>query len=246
MVWIQTDCQTQDDPTTSLSGLLQALRLWHRAVDALARLAPQRSIKTEPSNPFDMTELRDALPSTQPLSPKDTATKSFPARLVTDGLEWKVASGLLSTLFSLTQAYCARGSAREAEYFAQQALDFASSLNAPAMVGRSLTRLGEIQLKMGRIEESSKTLVMAADYVEGCAGVEKVELNRLGADVRLALRDKDGKKDGRVLYEEAMRMLEELEEVFTSVDGISAALSASTGYIHTIKNSMLQPTDIPL
>lgn len=207
----------------SLNGLLQALRLWHRAVDTLARLSPQPSEATESSNPFEMSDLKDALPAVQPSPLRDgPPRKKFPSRPAIDGLEWRVASGLLSTLFALTQGYHAQGSAREAEYFAQQALDFASSLNAPAMVSRALVRLGEIQLKMGRAEDASETLVRAAKCIEGCTGVEKVELSRLGADVRLALHDDEGRKDGRVLYEEAMKTLEDLDDVFSKLDGTGA------------------------
>jgi separase len=55
---------TQEDMSASLDGMLQSLRLWNRAVDALSHFAPSptSSKLTGESNPFEMSGLKMALP----------------------------------------------------------------------------------------------------------------------------------------------------------------------------------------
>ena len=142
--------------------------------------------------------------------------KSVPRRPALSGIEWRVAHGLLVTLFALTQAYVARGSPREAEYFAQQAKDVAESLNTPAMAGRALARIGEIYLHLHQVEDSHASLAKAANFVAGTAGPDAVEIRRLRAEHS---RLHSNGKEAQQLYEEAMAMLEELDGVFAALDG---------------------------
>ncbi|KAL4242854.1 hypothetical protein ABKN59_011524 [Abortiporus biennis] len=229
---------SNDDPTASLRGLLQALRLWHRAVDTLFRLKPPSKVSevsSDNSNPFDMTTLKDALPDqTQASQPALDVPQAQPKpkplaqHSTMDALEWRIASGLMNNLLSLTQAYYARGSAREAEYFAQQAQDFAESLNMPAMISRALTRIGELRLHMGKIEEAVESLGKAAELLvvdedkvqTGSLPIELVELRRIRADIRLLKDGEEGRARVKALYAESMKMLEELEEVFVAMDGL--------------------------
>lgn len=120
-----------------------------------------------------MTDVRDALPQTSGSGARPDlppVRKTFRARAALDGLEWRIADGLLGTLFALTQSYFARGSAREAEYFAEQAQELAESLHTPAMVCRALARNGEIKLHMGLLEEGYACLMRAAGMVTDIAG----------------------------------------------------------------------------
>lgn len=154
-----------------------------------------------------------------PSSPRKT-TPQLPAL---SGIEWRVAHGLLGTLFALTHAYVARGSPREAEYFAQQAKDVAESLNTPAMVGRALARIGEIYLHLHQVQDSHVSLMQAAELAAGTVGPDVAEIRRLRAEhSRL---HSDG-KEAQQLYEEAMTMLEELDSVFAALDGQSARSEA--------------------
>lgn len=72
----------------------------------------------------------------------------------------------MDVIFALAKAYFIRGSARESEFFIQQASAFAESLNAPAMSSRALTRLGELQINFGNLEESLQSLEKAANLIQ--------------------------------------------------------------------------------
>ncbi|CAL1698705.1 unnamed protein product [Somion occarium] len=236
---------SKDDPTTSLNGLLQSLRLYHRAIDTLIRLLPPppTSAKdtTDSSNPFDMASMKAALPSAEetdnskPPPLDQPQQKPFPQRSSLSSLELRISSGLLSTLFSLTQAYFARGSAREAEYFASQARDLAESLHAPAMICRALSRMGEIKLRMGKIDEAHECLSEAAALVSD-VGVEAVDIARLRGEVVMKVRMESGDEvdQAKVMYEEAIKMLEELDQTFSALDG-------SPGPRKSLGNSPLSP-----
>ncbi|KAK0449824.1 peptidase family C50-domain-containing protein [Desarmillaria tabescens] len=104
----------KDDTASYLDGLLQSLRQWNRAFDAL--------------------------------SPK----KEFSRREAMNELGWRISEGLMLTLFALCDGYAIQGSAREAEFFAQQAEDLAQALNAPAMMARALIRKAELQVASGK------------------------------------------------------------------------------------------------
>ena len=188
----------------------------------LSRVAPAETPKiasSESENPFlvepadESSERKDVngTPST-PSSPR----KITPRLPALDGIEWRIAHGLLITLFSLAQAYVARGSPREAEYFAQQAKDVAESLNTPAMVGRALARVGEIYLHLHQVEESHASLMKAAAFAAGTAGPDAAEINRLRAEH--SMLHSDGKQ-AQQLYEQAMSILEDLDGVFATLDG---------------------------
>jgi separase len=118
----------------------------------------------------------------------------------------------LDTLFALSEAYITRGSARDAEYFAQQAQEFALSLNAPAMAARALVWIAEVQLHQGRLQDGYDSLVQAKDML-------KDTLNTDCADVRCLHGDYNQCcaliKDAWCLYAEATGTLEALEDWFT-------------------------------
>lgn len=215
----------QDDLTSSLDGMFQSLRLWNRAVDTLARLnpqpAPSKALTESESDPFAMSSLKNALPegdagpSRQP--ELSTTKKTFVRRPTMDGLEWRIVDGLLHTLFALSHACFARGSPRESEYFAQQAQDLAESVNAPAMVSRALTKKGEIQLHQGQLDDGYASLVRAAELLQDMPGADAADIRRLKGYYS-QLKEMDG--DAHELYESATRMLEELEKLFTGLDGL--------------------------
>lgn len=200
---------------------MQALRLWNRAVDTLSKIAPV-SAPSEGAADLDNPFLAEPAPRTGKTTDNGklaniaSPSKTTPRLPALNGIEWRVAHGLLVTLFALTQAYVSRGSPREAEYFAQQAKDVAESLNTPAMVGRALARIGEIYLHLHQVEDSHASLAKAAEYLAGTVGPDAAEIRRLHAEhSRL---HSDG-TEAPQLYEEAMAMLEELDGVFAALDG---------------------------
>ena len=221
----------QDDPVASISAMLQSLRLWNRAFDNLCRLTPSslssKKGYQEADNPFLTTSnsgkrnARSAANAAQ-CSVPNPHVKSH----ALSGIWWRIADGLMNTLFSLTQAYIARGSPREAEFFAQQAKDLSSAMSMPAMTSRALARLGEIYLHLGELNESHTYLTEAATLIPNAAGPDGAEIRRLHAEYN---RLKENKKEAQHLYNEAIAMLEELEQQFVSVDAYNA-MYASTLY----------------
>lgn len=227
----------QNDLTASLDRMLQSLRLWNRAAESLTRLNPSpTTTAAEESNPFEMNSLQDALPTETPTPQASQSAhpiqKPFTRRPSMTGLEWRISEGLLSTLFSLSQAYFLRGSPREAEYFAQQAHDLAQSLNAPSMVSRALARKGEIQLHEGHLDAGHETLMQAAALLLDCPGTDAVDVRRLCGDYN---QRKAQVKDAQQLYEEATSMLEELDKVFVTFDGLAFG---------SVRNYLLCCTDL--
>jgi separase len=207
--------------------MLQSLRLWNRATDALIRLsAPvaKSSVKPEDTNPFEAP--KDPSPSEQPSgSPKEleSSSKTYSRRPAMNGLEWRVSEGLLMTLFAIGQVYLNRGSSREAEYFVQQAQDLAQSLNAPTMVSRALAKKGEIQLYQHQFEASLENLTKAAELVQNTPGVDHFDIQRLQGiyNERIAMQD-----DACEIYEGTMNMIEQLNEAFQEFD------SLTSGYVY--------------
>ncbi|KAF9552923.1 hypothetical protein CPC08DRAFT_822591 [Agrocybe pediades] len=214
---------TKGEICASLDGLLQSLRLWNRAVETLTRLKPSTSPEPE-SDPFEMSSLKDALPSSSSNKP---ATDSSPSksksevhhRPYADGLEWRISEGLLSTMFALAQAYYLRGSAREAEYFAKQAADLAAQLNTPGMLSRALAKHGEIQLHLGQIEQAQANLGRAAALLADIPGLDKVEIRRLEAEVNA--KTAEDEEDVRRMFDDSVKMLEDLDVAFRQFDNFT-------------------------
>ncbi|KAF8212071.1 peptidase family C50-domain-containing protein [Mycena galopus ATCC 62051] len=198
------------------------------AVDTLTRLNPPASKPVEKDNLFDMTAVRDALPNGDGVDRSAQANpppKVLPRRPSMGGLEWRVSEGLLATLFALCEAYFTRGSAREAEYFAQQAYELAQSLNAPAMAGRALAKKGELHLHQKHLQEAHDTLMQAATLLQNLPGKDTADIQRLCGDYnQLSSQEKDAQQ----LYEEATKMLEELDQTFGVFDVISSTPRKST------------------
>ena len=219
---------SQDDPATSMQGLLQSLRLWNRALDSLQRLLPSPSKLSDDTNPFFAEDSQ--APSQHELRSEISApVHKLQGLPVLDGLEWRIASGLLSIHFALVNAYLVRGSPREAEYFARQALGLAEVLGAPAMASRAHARLGEIQLHLGQLEDSHASLATAARLVANVTGPEAAEIQHLRAEYSRRSADEKGAQQ---LYEEAMTMLQDLDNTFVAMDG------AHIGCVYVIQHSI--------
>ena len=230
-----TDEPPQDNVVGALCSMLQSLRLWNRAIDALSRLAPPTSIAPksteESANPFEVSsdadQDRDRPPSTAPVParPKVTPTP-------TDALSWRLLSHLVSTLFSLAHAYHMRGSPREALYFVQQVLDLAESTRAPAVVARACILRGEVLLGQGAVREGREALERAGCLLGGVLGIDAADAQRLkgdyGVQVGAEERDRDREEGSpREHYERAWKMLDELERMIVSFDGGCVSFSFS-------------------
>ena len=205
--------------------MLQSLRLWNRAVDTLGRLNPSLQSSAKPSsesNPFEMTSLKAALTTEQTCAPAQSQTtpdKTHHSRSFMHDLEWRTAEGLFATLFVLSQMYLTRGSPREAEYFAQQAHDFAEALNVPTVVGRALARKGEVQLHLGQLQEASATLGKAAvALLSHLPGIDTIVVHQLRAECNERSAQHG---DAQELYLSIMKMLEELDSAFQQFETLA-------------------------
>jgi separase len=212
----------QDDPTMALTGLLQANRLWNRAVNALSHLGPHEGPTngtSSLSNPFDVSSDRGKESPTKDdnLSPDP---KLHYARTSTNGLEWHIAEGMFETTLSIANVYFRRGSVREAEYFVRESERFARSMNAPAMLCRALALQVELQLQLRHLDTALTTLRAATDVLNDMKCPDAAGLHKLRGEYNeLLLQD----TDARVQYAEALKMLEELDKTFS-------ALGAPTRY----------------
>ena len=208
----------------ALCGMLQSLRLWNRAIDALSRLAPPTSVapKSTEENPFEVSS--DADQDRDQTAPVAARSKATPTP--TDALSWRLLSHLVSTLFSLAHAYHVRGSPREALYFVQQVLDLAESTGAPAVVARACILRGEVLLGQGALGEAREALERAGCLLGGVLGIDAADAQRLKGDYGVQVggeeRDRNpGREEGspRAHYERAWKMLDELERMIVSFDG---------------------------
>ncbi|KAF8880008.1 hypothetical protein BD779DRAFT_1549966 [Infundibulicybe gibba] len=213
---------SKGEVTASLEGMLQALRLWNRAFDALARLRPATLAPT-PSvedNPFEVSSSSDTGTNATP------TTRDVQRRQGKDGMEWRICEGLLSTLFALNHAYFIRGSVRESEYFLQQAYDLAESLNVPAMMGRAMARKGELQLYQLELKGGLNSVQKAAELLGSVSGIYIADTQRLRGDFHARMAQAS---DAEQMYRDVLIALENLNHDFKAFDDNTLSYRKSLG-----------------
>ena len=91
--------------------------------------------------------------------------------------------------------------------------------------------MGEIKLGMGKVDEAHECLRRAADLIGSVGGVEAVDVVRLRGEVLMKVRMEDGQdvNQAKIMYEEAMKMLEELDATFVTLEGVSRYVPSTTG-----------------
>ena len=210
----------QDDPTGSLTGLLQAIRLWHRAVSTLSHLSSRESPASGTSalsNPFDVSSDSGKASPTKDENHSSTSSSVIlhHARAFTNGLEWQIAEGMFETTLSLASVYLRRGSVREAEYFIREAEQLTNSMNAPALLCRALAMKIQVQLQLRQLDTALTTLHAASNTLNDITSPNAAELLRLhGEHSELLLQDRNAQLE----YTEALKMLEELDQMFSGLD----------------------------
>jgi separase len=167
------------------------------------------------ANPFDVSPDSG---KTSPIKDENHSTSSgvtlHHARVLTNGLEWEVAEGLLETTLSLARLYLLRGSVREAEYFIREAEQLASSMNAPAPICRALAMKVEVQLQLRQLDAALSTLRAASDTLNDMAGPDTAKLRKLYGEHSELLSHN---RDALLQYTEALKMLEELDKMFLCI-----------------------------
>lgn len=196
----------------ALKGFLQALRLLNRAVESLARMnQPSTSNQREETDPFAMSDLKEALPPTPPAGSHNFTS----GQTSLDGLEWRIGDALMHTMLLISRLYYKRGLAREAEYFAQQVGDLAKSLRSPGMMSRALASKGEVQLMLGQLKDAQETLSDAAALVDNVLGVDAAETRRLQGDHFLLA---ELTTDAQTMYSDAIRIIGDAGSALVSAD----------------------------
>ncbi|KAI8971333.1 peptidase family C50-domain-containing protein [Trametes punicea] len=232
----------RDDPASSLRGLLQALRLWNRAIDTLSRLQPSTSKPMPEDNPFEMPKhSTEEKVVAQAQEIRVLSTQASRVQAFLDSSGWRLAEGLLSTLLALSQAYAARGSAREAEFFAQQTRELAQSLHAPVMVSRALAQQGDLQIQLCQLQAGHASLMEAAALVMHLKGPDAAEIRRLQGRYSQLSADRKG---ARLLYEEAMSLLNELGSIFAGMDGTNSARTSAVSLPRAVNPQTFIPESI--
>ncbi|OJT06676.1 Separin, partial [Trametes pubescens] len=91
----------------------------HSLAPAVSRLPSTAPKPAAEDNPFEVPKPANTAQAVAQLQePRVLSPNASCAPSALDSASWRLAEGLLSTLLALAQAYAARGSAREAEFFA--------------------------------------------------------------------------------------------------------------------------------
>lgn len=82
--------------------------------------------------------------------------------MLVDGLHWRLADGLVSTLFALGRIHFIRGSVKASDFFIRQAKDLVANMNAPVLLSRALAKEAEKELAIGHFDNGHDLLVQAS------------------------------------------------------------------------------------
>lgn len=179
-------------------------------MDTLKRLhetAPPSS-----GDPFQMSEMKSALDSVSDPGESSNIKKFNSA----DAFEWNYAHGLVGAQLYLARGFFLRGSARDAEYFAQAAYDFSSSLYAPAMMARGFSMRTELLLSLRRLDTMDSTL----DQLDGLVSQLDADALEIGDSYRLRgqyLQIKDANEQASEAFSKATSTIKELDSSLTSL-----------------------------
>ncbi|KAH7098836.1 peptidase family C50-domain-containing protein [Auriculariales sp. MPI-PUGE-AT-0066] len=227
---------SRDDPYSAMGALTQALRLWNRAIDNLARIAQQPEKaqarhKRRDSNPFDMTDLKDvlsdmgdsqgalsltpAVPAARAQLEPNPSKKAVSRTSVFDGLQWRVTEGLLKSMFTLARMYNARGSARESQFFLKQALELAKALGAPVMQARAHARQAELSLQLRDLEAAINSLQEAEQLSKFGLSIDLADIQRIHGMLAMSM---EGDVEPSQLFSQAASSLLKLGQEFAQFE----------------------------
>ncbi|KAG8981364.1 hypothetical protein FRB90_007306, partial [Tulasnella sp. 427] len=204
---------SRDNTTTAILGLMQALRLWNRALETLTKLRqPSIPASSSSPNPFQVSAQEQAISSEE----KSGNPRMWDAMM--DGLHWRLADGVITTLFTLGRLHHLRGSVKNSEFFTQKANELATSLNAPLLISRALAKEAERELAIGRLDTGHDLLVQAAyhwEQVPDVLGPDLADLHRLQGNHRLRIEDPE---EAKRIYGVASDLLDQLEKMFAETE----------------------------
>ena len=159
-----------------------------------------------------MSEMKSALDSIS--NPGESIAIKKPNNA--DQFQWSFALGLVDAQLFLARLFFLRGSARDAEYFAQAAYDFSSSLYAPAMMARGLSMKTEVLLCLRQLDTIDATL----DQVDGLVSQLDADALEIGNSYRLRgqyLQIKDAEEQASEAFSKATYTIKELDSSLTNL-----------------------------
>lgn len=197
----------------------------NKATELLAKLSSPKKPEgpSEDGDPFVMSDLKESLPiiddgvNALPNDPERKAPQRE-SRTILGGQEWTVATLLLETMHVLCRLYFIRGSAREAEYFANQAEELSKALHSPVHIVQALLRKSEIYLYLGQVESSEETLDAAFRHLEDPGVLAHVDARWMKGN-QLQRRTKFS--EAAVEYKEAWEVIASGDTAFKGFDNIS-------------------------
>jgi separase len=134
-----------------------------------------------------------------------------------DFTELRVAKGILDTTHALCHAYLARGSPKEADYYAQQASNLAESISADVFTARACLRRADIQLSSGHVDLTQDLLDKAHALLSHATTVDYTDAKRLYGVLSIAQGEDE---DAREHFAQAAIALRELQESFQGLKGV--------------------------
>ncbi|KAM0746055.1 hypothetical protein T439DRAFT_384325 [Meredithblackwellia eburnea MCA 4105] len=184
--------QRKGELVRSLGPALQAMRLWGRAVQNISRLAPPSSPSANKSH--TSSSAVDSFTSTPPVNPREplpefptVARKRVqPAKVQwpSTGLAWQLSENLILSFLRVGYLYTLRGTAKSAEYYADQALSIAEDICSPRLCVRALALRVEVHLHVGNLAGAEKDLAMMDTLLDSSmSSAEAIESRRLRADL---------------------------------------------------------------
>ncbi|WVQ78257.1 hypothetical protein IAT38_000341 [Cryptococcus sp. DSM 104549] len=226
----------QDDASTAIIQLSAAFRLWTRASDTVCRIAetiPTASPSPAPvpdDDPFSAPSAPTRAVGADEPSKDDSAPIPAQAAHFTkkhlDNLQWHVACGLLDVTLNLAQAFAARGSVRDCEYFLKVAGQVSEAVKSGGMSARVGARQADVLFRLRKYEEVEGKLESAAQLLSVEEGPDVIELMKVQGD----------------LYSR-QELVEEAHQIFTAtskeIAGLDQAFVAAEALLPTPKKAVL-------
>jgi separase len=96
------------------------------------------------------------------------------------------------------------------------------------MMSRALAKKGEVLLHQGLLKEGHGSLMQATEVLRGTPGTDGADVRRLRGDYSQKTAKEE---DAWQLYQEADSMLEELDQMFGTSDGLLSVYARSCSYL---------------
>ncbi|BGO99409.1 separin protein [Rhodotorula toruloides] len=199
--------QRKGELSRALPPAIQAMRLATRAVNNLSRLAsspkPATPSAAESTFTAPLTDHVTPLADAPPINERKTST-TIPSGIHA-GLSWRLLELLLATIERVALVHFVRGTPKSADYFAQQALDFAEDVGSANGMARALLLRADVRLQWGKQAEAAADLDRVSQLLRSSSTPEAAELLRLQGDLHLR---ENMRREAQELYLDANRVLD--------------------------------------